>query len=439
MPLRASGLRISSNPRGFNAQYAAPGHSYGRASVTIAVVKTFVALFLAASFLQADIPMTLVSEDEAEPIHSAIIRKEAWTQDPVRRLRVEADKRMKDGPWTVTADRPKGVDIDAHEYYTEAPYYWPNPENPTGPYLRKDGQGNPARIIANQTSLNAMSDAVFALGVASFLLDNPAYGKRAASVIHNWFLNPKNRMNPDLDYAQSIPGVNNGRGTGMVEGRSLVRAIQGMEFLEQTSNWDLKDQAAVHKWFEDYLHWLLTSKNAIDERKSGNSHASWWAAQVAAVGSFLGDSKAAQQAFNFYHGLLPRQILPNGSAPREEVRPRSLRLSVLNLEAYALVCRIAQVRGTANLWIIRGRSGTTLSRAIDYLTPYLVDPKKWNKEQANDVPYDSLDFLAFAGMGLDKPEYIADFRKLEREDSAWISLVDLLVGRFEAAAHQTRH
>jgi len=24
--------------------------------------------------------MTLVSEDEAEPIHSAIIRKEAWTQ-----------------------------------------------------------------------------------------------------------------------------------------------------------------------------------------------------------------------------------------------------------------------------------------------------------------------------------------------------------------------
>jgi hypothetical protein len=101
-------------------------------------------------------------------------------------------------------------------------------------------------------------------------------------------------MNPGLDYAQSVPGVNNGRGSGVVDGRGLVRAIQGMEFLEQTSNWDTKDQAAVHKWFEEYLHWLLTSKNAADERKSGNNHASWWAAEVAAVGSFVGDAKAQQ-------------------------------------------------------------------------------------------------------------------------------------------------
>ena len=102
-------------------------------------MKTFAALILAATFIQADIPMTLVSEDEAEPIHSAIIRKEAWTQDPVRRLRADADRRMKEGPWSVTTDRPKGVDLDPHEYYSEAPYYWPNPDNPSGPYLRDDG------------------------------------------------------------------------------------------------------------------------------------------------------------------------------------------------------------------------------------------------------------------------------------------------------------
>ena len=405
------------------------------------IVKTFVALLLSASFAQADIPMTLVSEDEAEPIHSAIIRKEAWTQDPVRRLRVEADRRMKEGPWTVTADRPKGVDLDPHEYYTEAPYYWPNPDIPQGPYLHKDGQSNPARIVANQMSLNAMSDAVFTLGVASFLLDNPAYGKRAAALINTWFLNPKTRMNPDLEYSQSVPGVNDGHGAGIVDGRSLIRAIQGMEFLEQTSNWDPRDQAAVRKWFEDYLHWLLTSNNASDEKRSGNNHASWWAAQVAAVGSFLADSKAQTSAFTFYRDrILPRQIMPNGSAPREEIRPRSLRLSVINLEAFTVVCRIAQVHGAANLWTVRSRGGATLSAAIDYLSPYLLDPKKWSKEQAADIPYDSLAFLAFAGIGLpDKPEYIEVFRKLERPDSAWISLVDLLVGRFEAAAHQTRH
>ena len=403
-------------------------------------MKTAVALLLVGASLQADIPMTLVSEDEAEPMHSAIVRKEAWTQDPVRRLRGEADKRMKEGPWSVTSERPKGIELDVHDYYSEAPYYWPNPDNPGGPFILKDGQINAARFTANRTALTAMCDAVFTLGSAAFLLDNPLYGKRAASVIHAWFINPKTRMNPGLDYAQAIPGWNNGRGTSILEGRALIRAIQGMEFLAQTSAWDAKDQTAVRAWFEDYLRWLTQSKLAIDEKKSGNSHTSWWAAQVAAAASFVEDGKLQQTAFNYYRDrIFPHQIRPNGSAPREEVRARSLALSASNLEAFTTVCRIAQVRGAPDLWNAHSKNGATISTVIDYLAPALQDPKKWNKEQAVEVPNDSLSILAFAGMGLKNPDYIALFRKLERPDSAWLSLVDLMVGRFEAAAHQTRH
>src|SRR5215471_2621750 len=107
--------------------------------------------------------MSLVSDAEAEPIHSAIVRKEAWTQDAVRRLRAEAERRMKEGPWTVTSDRPKGIDIDPHEYYSEAPYWWPNPENPDGAYVRRDGDINPSRFTANKAALNSMCDAVLTL------------------------------------------------------------------------------------------------------------------------------------------------------------------------------------------------------------------------------------------------------------------------------------
>ena len=71
-------------------------------------VKTAFIWMLALSCVRAaDIPMTLVSDGEVEPIHSAIIRKEAWTLDSVRRLRAEAEKRMREGPWTVTSDRPR--------------------------------------------------------------------------------------------------------------------------------------------------------------------------------------------------------------------------------------------------------------------------------------------------------------------------------------------
>ncbi|MGA3019860.1 MAG: alginate lyase family protein [Bryobacteraceae bacterium] len=406
-------------------------------------MKIAVALLLVATLAQADIPMTLVSEDEAEPIHSAIVRKEAWTLDPVRRFRADADKRMKEGPWTVTTDRPKSVELDSHDYYSEAPYYWPNPDNPSGPYIRKDGQTNPARFTANRTALIAMSDAVLSLGAAAFLLDNSAYGQRAAADVRAWFLNPKTRMNPSLDFAQAVPGLNNGQGAGVIDGRPFIRAIQGMEFLSQTSYWAPAEQAAVRKWFEEYLHWLTTSKNATDEKKSGNNHASWWTAQVAAVASFVEDGRTQQMAFNYYRDrIFPRQIRPNGSAPREEVRSRSLTLSAFNLEAFTLVCRMAQVHGasgTADLWNIRARNGATVSTVIDYLSPYLVDPRKWSKEQTVEIPADSLAFLAFAGMGLKKPEYLDLFRKLEHSDNAWITLVDLMASRFEAAAHQTRH
>ena len=86
-------------------------------------MRTALYLILAAACARAAVvPMTLVSEDEAEPIHSAIVRKEAWTQDAVRRLRADADRRMREGSWTVVAERPKGVDLDLHDYYSEAPY-----------------------------------------------------------------------------------------------------------------------------------------------------------------------------------------------------------------------------------------------------------------------------------------------------------------------------
>jgi hypothetical protein len=88
---------------------------------------------------------------------------------------------------------------------------------------------------------------------------------------------------------------------------------------------------------------------------------------------------------------------------------------------------------------VRAKSGATIETVIDYLEPFLADPRKWSREQISEFPSDGFYFLAFAGMGLKKPEYVALFRKLERPEGAWSSLMDLMVARWENAAHQTRH
>ena len=327
----------------------------------------------------ADIPRTLVSDDEADPIHSAIIRKEAWTLDPVRRLRADAEKRVKEGPWTVTSERPKDLEMDPHDYYSEAPYWWPNPENPSGPYIRKDGQFNPARFLANKTALNSMADAVFTLGAAAYFLDEPRYAQRAARDIRVWFIDPKTRMNPSLEYSQAIRGVNDGRGAGIIDGRVLIRAIQGMEFLAQTGQWDAKDQLAVHKWFDEYLHWLTHSENGEDEQRSGNNHASWWTAQVAAVASFVENKGEEKIAFDYYRDhIFSRQIRPDGSAPREEARTRSLSYSAFNLEALYdhLPHRPSERRRSLERALQKWRDdrrGPRLSRTVPYRPPQMVE------------------------------------------------------------------
>ena len=382
--------------------------------------------------------MTLISDAEADPLRSAITRKEAWTQDSVRRLRADADHRMKEGPWSVTTERPSGIFLDLHDYYSEAPYWWPDPDDPSGPYIVRDGQLNPNRFTANRNALNSMCETVFALGSAAYLLDDTRYAQRAARILNTWFVNPKTRMNPSLEYAQAIRGTNTGRPFGIIEGRAFIRAIQGMEFLAQTGGWDPKDQAVVKKWFEDYLQWLTQSKNGLEESKSGNNHASWWTAQVAAVATFVQDAAVEKMVFDqFRDRIFPRQIRGDGSAPREEAREAPT-YSIFNLEAFTMVCRIAEVQGV-DLWSVRGKNGSSLSTVINYLQPYLSDPHKWSREQVADLETDGLYFLAFAGMGLKKPEYIALYQRLEHPEKAWLSVVDLMVGRWEAAGHQTRH
>jgi hypothetical protein len=338
----------------------------------------------------------------------------------------------------VTFDRPQGLELDIHDYYSQAPYWWPQ-DDPKAPYVRKDGQTNPNRFLANKNSINSMAEAVFTLGTAAFLLDDSRYAQRAARVVRVWFLDPKTRMNPSLEFAQEIRNVNSGRGAGIIDGRVFIRAIQGMEFLAQTGQWDAKEQAAVRRWFQEYLHWLTTSEHALDEKNIANNHASWWTAQVAAVATFVEDDPAQKMAWAWYREqILGRQIHVNGSAPREEARSRSLSYSAFNLEAMITVCRIAQVNGV-DLWSAKAKNGATLGTVIEYLLPYLSDPKKWAKEQIAEFSSDGLYYLAFAGIGMKKPEYIALYRKLEHGESAWLGLVDLIVSRWEAAGHQTRH
>src|SRR5215831_271046 len=63
----------------------------------------------------------------------------AWT-----RLKSEADKVLKAGPFSIVDKAVTPPSGDKHDYMSQAPYFWPDPNKPNGlPYIRRDGERNP--------------------------------------------------------------------------------------------------------------------------------------------------------------------------------------------------------------------------------------------------------------------------------------------------------
>jgi hypothetical protein len=339
--------------------------------------------------------LVLVTEEQAKRIK------------PGDAVRGYADAALRSGPWSVTTTRPKDVDATPNDYYSEGPYWWPDPKNPKGPYIRKDGERNPARFDANRRDLGSLCTATLALGMGAYLTGDKRYAEHAGRLLSTWFLDPKTRMNPNLEYGQAVRGHNTGRGTGIIDTVSFIHCAQGVMLLEAAG---MYDAAGVRRWFADYLKWMTTSKKGVDEKKAENNHGTWWTAQAAAYATLTGDAANLQMAWKQYRDVLvPTQIEPDGSCPREEARTNSLGYSAMNLDAFAVICRIAQVHGL-DLW-------DGVRKAFTYLMPYVLHPENWKKQQISKWTAEGTIFPVLAGL---------DAGGLPRAKTPWVHWIELV-------------
>ena len=371
--------------------------------------------------------LILLSTEEAESIRGRVRSGDAAVAPAAARLRASADRAMRAGPWSVTFHRPAGVPAGPNDFFSEGPYWWPDPKNPGGPYIRRDGEVNPDRFVANDRDLSEMADAVLRLGAAAYFFGEAEYARRASELLSVWFLDPKTRMNPNLEFGQAIRGVNYGRGIGIIDTRPLIRVVQAAALLERSPGYDARTGSGLRSWFRAYIDWLTKSTKGLDEKKNGNNHSTWWAAQVAAYASYTGESEVRRMVWSFFREyLVPHQLRPDGSAPLEEERTRSLSYSAMNLDGFTLLCRLAE-RDGEDLWRFRAPASGSVERAVEYVARFVSDPAAWRKRQIR--PYDPSRnyFLALAGIGLGRSEYSAMQRKAGMPDDAWGEILALLL------------
>ncbi len=180
------------------------------------------------------------------------------------RILAAANRYLSEKPITVTAFHSERSPGGPHDFYSEGDYWWPDPKNPGGPYIRRDGESNPANFNGHREAMVRLSLIVPALTAAWLLTRQKKYSDHAANHLRAWFVDSNTRMNPNLQFAQAILGINKGRGIGVIDTLHLVEVARAATLLDRASM--LREGTEVRHWFADYLEWMRTSKNGQEER-----------------------------------------------------------------------------------------------------------------------------------------------------------------------------
>ncbi|NLF38698.1 alginate lyase family protein [bacterium] len=312
--------------------------------------------------------------------------------DGLRALVAEADASLPVQPPSVMDKKHTPPTGDKHDYFSLGIYLWPNPGTPDKlPYVSRDGEINPEVADYDRPGMLRMHRAVEALALAWAFTGDERYAAKAAAFLRVWFTDPATRMNPNMLFAQYIPGSGgfrtafpprwvegrDGKGVyvsfgGVIEGSSLPLLFDVVEMLKSSTAWTAHDDELLRGWAREFMQWLLTHQHGKDEAGCPNNHAVWYCVQIASYALLCGDLEVARDILeNRVPSLMSRQIEPDGSMPHEVSRAVGLHYVLFTLNAFANLALMGERIGV-DLWRCRTADGRSLKAAIDWAVPYLA-------------------------------------------------------------------
>ena len=342
-------------------------------------------MMIVAGEVRAQLPKVLIMNAKR-----LVDVKKKWEQKDAEILRLvdslqkQADRFLQMKPVSVMDKQFTPVSGNKHDYMSQAPYFWYDSTKPNGlPYMRKDGVRNPEIYkITDRTYLGNLENATRILSLTWYITGEEKYANKSAELLRTWFLNENTKMNPHLEYGQAIPGVNTGRGIGLIETVGLTGIADAAILLQGSKVWTEADHSSLQKWYSQFLNWMLTSKNGKDEHAAKNNHGTWYYAQVIDFSLFTGDVDKAKQLAEESKKRLDSQLTKEGKQPLELDRTNALGYSTMNLRGWFTVATLAEKTGV-NIWTYQTSKSADLRTALDWLVPYALGEKKWEYQQIN--------------------------------------------------------
>jgi len=313
-------------------------------------------------------------------------------------LRWRADE-AKAVPSLCVTDYPSpAASGDPHDYFSEGPYWWPDPKNPDGPYIRRDGETNPERYDLHPKALGAVCRDSFYLLLASYHLgDECGWVERAMERMHAFFLDPATKMNPNMNHGQAIRNLTPGRCFGIIEAVCMHNLIFALDLCTQLGI-ENDTVTGTKAWLAEFNHWLRTSPIGIGERDSHNNHSMWYTSLVMALARLLGHDDEFAEDCGRFENHMRRQLDEEGKFIDEAKRTNGFGYCCYNLSAAATACEIAHFAGR-DYWNT-DFDGRSMSKAVIWLRQYFANPYKWPYKQINGAVGDAPMAMAAAAVRL---------------------------------------
>lgn len=357
------------------------------------ITPLFIALF---SFYNAAIaqtvPKTIVLDGTVLAVNKSIIL--ANTNDvklhALKNCLRNADKIIKVGKlYSVMHKKQMPSSGNKHDYMSTGPYWWPDPTKPDGlPYIRKDGLRNPTYFdITDSQEFDEMLVDVETLALSYYFSKDQKYAQYATKLLKTWFIDTATLMNPNLDFGQAIPGINTGRGIGIIETRQLYRVMDGAILLEGSSSWTNQNDNGFKNWCSQFLTWLIESKNGREELVAHNNHGTYYSVQVIALSLFTNRMDLAKIQIDTVKQRMAKQLKSDGSQPFELERTKSWSYTNMNLLGFCLNARLAEKAGV-DLWGYETKDGKSIQKCINWLVPFIKNEQEWKYEQIEKKKYD---------------------------------------------------
>jgi hypothetical protein len=327
-----------------------------------------------------------------------------------------AQKFLADEPLTVTSAHSERSGGGLHDYFSEGDYWWPDPKNPGGPYIRRDGFSNPENFDKHRQVLMRLSVLAPTLAAAWLLTKDKKYSSHFVKHLRAWFVDDATKMNPNLEYAQAITGVTKGRGIGVIDTLQLVEVVRAVRVLEAERGISAADADAIRAWFAAYVNWMSTSKNGTDEEHEKNNHGTCWVLQMAEFSQLARrDDLRKLCVEKLKTEIVPNQIAKDGSLPLELARTKPYSYSLFDTDVMSGICQSLSTPDD-DLWSFKGPNGVGVGDAVAFMEPYIADKSKW--PFAKDVEHFEVmpsrrPSILFAGLALKRPEFVGVWKRMD--------------------------